>query len=268
MLRFIRHPVARDSDFSTHPNEGPVIAQFASNDPVEFARAATLISPWVNGVDLNCGCPQSWAIKEGIGCHLISDAEKVAAMVVAAKQALGPTKSVSVKIRIHKDINETIAFVKKVQDAGVDFVTVHARLRSQRSSTPPDLAALQIIKSHFPDLPMLANGDVNTVADAERTASVTGVEGVMTARELLVNPALFAGFDKTPPDAVEKFVAFAAATGLRFELVQHHVNEMMGKMATKKERKALMDARDMVEVVDWLDGRWPVQRYRVELQVT
>jgi len=240
-----------------------LIAQFASNDPIEFARAAKLISPWVNGVDLNCGCPQSWAIKEGLGCHLIMDADKVAAMVVAAKQALGPTKSVSVKIRIHKNIDETIAFVKKVQAVGVDFVTVHARLRSQRSSTPPDLAALKVIKSHFPDLPMLANGDVNTVADAERTVEITGVEGVMTARELLINPALFAGFDSTPRDAVEKFVAYAAATGLRFELVQHHVNEMLTKMTTKKERRALMNARDLVEVIDWLDTRWEVQKYRI-----
>lgn len=255
--------MARDSDFSTHQQEGPLIAQFASNDPTEFARAARLISPWVNGVDLNCGCPQSWAIKEGLGCHLISDADKVAAMVVAAKQALGPSKSVSVKIRIHKNIDETIALLKRVQDAGVDFVTVHARLRSQRSSTPPDLAALKVIKSHFPDLPMLANGDVNTIADAEKTVAMTGVEGVMTARELLINPALFAGFDSTPREAVDKFMAYAVATGLRFELILHHLNEMMNKMATKKERRTLMDSKDLVEVIDWLDSRWKVQRYRI-----
>lgn len=102
--RFIRHPVARSSDFSTHESEGPVIAQFASNDPVEFGRAAEMIGPWVNGVDLNCGCPQSWAMKEGIGCSMMAHPEKVAAMIKEAKQRIGPGKTVSCKIRIHQDL--------------------------------------------------------------------------------------------------------------------------------------------------------------------
>ena len=71
---FIRSQIARDSDFTTSPLERQpgangkhcaLIAQFASSDPTEFARAAELIAPWVDGVDLNCGCPQSWALKEG-----------------------------------------------------------------------------------------------------------------------------------------------------------------------------------------------------------
>lgn len=63
-----------------------------------------MIVEWVDGVNLNCGCPQSWAIKEGIGCSLMDNPELVANMVKAAKSRLYPEKSVSVKIRIHKDL--------------------------------------------------------------------------------------------------------------------------------------------------------------------
>lgn len=114
---FIRSAIARDSDFTTHPLEQTpttapdgslrahaVIAQFASSDPTEFARAAEMIAPYCSGVDLNCGCPQSWALKEGIGCSLMANPELVARMVRAAKARLGATKTVSVKIRIHKDL--------------------------------------------------------------------------------------------------------------------------------------------------------------------
>lgn len=110
---FIRSQIARDSDFSTHELERAptqdgrqhaLIAQFASSDPEEFARAAEMIAEWVDGVNLNCGCPQSWAIKEGIGCSLMENPELVAIMVKAAKSRLSPEKSVSVKIRIHKDL--------------------------------------------------------------------------------------------------------------------------------------------------------------------
>jgi hypothetical protein len=109
---FVRSHIARDSDFTTcaleceatsNGRQHAVVAQFAASEPMEFARAAELISPWVDGVDLNCGCPQSWAIKEAIGCSLMQDPEKVARMVQAAKRRLGPGKTVSVKIRILRD---------------------------------------------------------------------------------------------------------------------------------------------------------------------
>ena len=258
--RFIRHHFARDSDFSTSAAEGPVIAQFASSDPEEFARAASLISPWVNGVDLNCGCPQSWAIKEGIGCSLMSKPELVRDIVAAAKSALGSEKSVSVKIRIHKDINRTIEFLKIVLTAKPDFVTVHARTRTQRSSTPPDLAALKTLKSHFPDVLMLANGDVYTLQDAENIASFTGVQGAMSARGILENPCLFSGHAITTLEAVAKIMAHAAATGLRYELVQYHVHEMLSKTATKRQKKQIMECRDMLQLTDWLEDELHLQR--------
>lgn len=176
-------------------------------------------------------------------------------MVRAAKEVLGPNKSVSVKIRIHKDISETIEFLQTVQQAGVDFVTVHARTKNQRSSTPPDMQALKMLKDRFPNLPMIANGDVYSVADARDIAAKTGVEGAMSARGLLENPALFAGYKDTPVEAVRRFVAHAVRTGLRIELTVHHLTEMMGKMTTKKERKGLVESRDYVDLIDWLDGR-------------
>ncbi|KAF2157150.1 tRNA-dihydrouridine synthase [Myriangium duriaei CBS 260.36] len=257
---FIRHPVARDSDFTTNDDEGPVIAQFASSDPQEFSRAACLISPWVNGVDLNCGCPQSWAIREGIGCSLMSKPALVRDIVAAAKSVLGPDKSVSIKIRIHKDIQTTINFLNTVLEAEPDFVTVHARTRSQRSSTPPDLEALKILKSHFPDLPMIANGDVFTREDAEHIMVKTGVQGAMSARGILENPCLFAGYDTTPIEAVRKIMSYSTACGLRYELAQYHVHEMLTKALTKRERKQLMECKDMIELTDWLEEKANMQR--------
>ncbi|CAC9887477.1 unnamed protein product [Aureobasidium pullulans] len=229
---FIRHPVARSSDFSTNPTEGPVIAQFASNDPIEFGRAAEMIGPWVNGVDLNCGCPQSWAMKEGIGCSMMGNPNKVAAMMKEAKQRIGPGKTVSCKIRIHQDLNETIKFIKVVEASGVDYITIQAQTT----------------------LPVLANGDVYSLEDAHRIAKETGVDGVMAARGLLENPTLFAGFDKTPIEAVSQFIHYAVQGSMRHELVVHHLTEMLGSTTTKRERVGLAACNDMVDVIDWLSS--------------
>lgn len=87
-----------------------MIAQFAANNPIDYSRATQLIAPWVNGVDLNCGCPQSWAIKEGIGCSLMNDRGLVSDLAKAARSAVGLGKSVSIKIRVHKDLRYGASF--------------------------------------------------------------------------------------------------------------------------------------------------------------
>lgn len=63
-----------------------------------------MVQPYCDGVDLNCGCPQSWAIQEGIGCGLMRKPELVRDMVLAVKERCGKDFCVSVKIRIHNDL--------------------------------------------------------------------------------------------------------------------------------------------------------------------
>lgn len=110
-----------ESDFtiSTTGPTVPTIVQFGANSPLEISRAASLVAPYVNGVDINCGCPQSWACAETLGAALMEQRELVRDMVVETRQklrdegwAVGKEKdidnprgrSISVKIRVHKDL--------------------------------------------------------------------------------------------------------------------------------------------------------------------
>jgi tRNA-dihydrouridine synthase 4 len=265
---FTRSHIARDSDFTTHPQERQatphdgrehvLIAQFASSSPEEFVRASTLIEPWVDGVNLNCGCPQPWAIKEGIGCKLMDEPELVADMVRAVKAALAPKgKSVSVKIRIAKDLEITKRWIDLVQDADVDYITIHGRLKSQRSSTPPNYEAVRILKE-YARVPIVANGDAYTLQDVKDIAAKTGVNGVMAARGMLENPAMFAGYDVTPVECVQKFMGYALRCPIPFELVRHHLCDMTIKIdgMGKKQKGALMECRDLLELNEFVEDRW------------
>lgn len=91
-------------DFTTSDSDRPLVVQFAASTPVDFARAAEMVMPYSDGVNLNCGCPQSWAIQEGVGCAMMRKPDDVAAMVRAVKERCGAGFCVSVKIRVHKDI--------------------------------------------------------------------------------------------------------------------------------------------------------------------
>lgn len=121
---FNRSPIARDSDFTIATRGGPqqqppTIAQFGANVPLELARASSLVAPYASGVDLNCGCPQSWACAETLGAALMERRELVRDMVVETRRRLREDgwavglerdaddprgRSVSVKIRVHKDL--------------------------------------------------------------------------------------------------------------------------------------------------------------------
>ncbi|KAH0498351.1 hypothetical protein TgHK011_005607 [Trichoderma gracile] len=183
---FNRNQFARDSDFtiSTTGTQPPTIVQFGANVPLELARASTLVAPYVSGVDLNCGCPQSWACAETLGAALMNKRELVRDMVVETRQhlardgwAVGLEKdvdsprgrSVSVKIRVHDDLRRTMDYLDTVighpQNRLVDWVTIHPRTRHTPSTTPIRTEALEILAEKYSrTLPILLSGDVFDLA--------------------------------------------------------------------------------------------------------
>jgi tRNA-dihydrouridine synthase 4 len=190
-------------------------------------------------------------------------------------------KTISVKIRIHKDLRQTIDFVRTIQDAGVDFITVHGRTRSTPSSTPVNLEAIKLLREHI-TVPVLSNGDVFTMEDVNSHVKDTAVDGVMAARGLLENPALFsstpriiAGISEGAKtgctwDVVETFMRNVIKAPLPFKLVVHHINEMVGSdrsqkgetLFTKEERRELMECKNMIELLDFLDEVRGIRRQR------
>lgn len=108
---FNRSHYARDSDFTLPPSPTsvPTIVQLGASSPVEFARTTSMLLPYCSGVDLNCGCPQSWACAESIGAALMERRELVCEIIRAAKQTImrdgfEGRRTMSIKIRIHRDL--------------------------------------------------------------------------------------------------------------------------------------------------------------------
>ncbi|KAI1119662.1 dihydrouridine synthase 4-like protein [Nemania sp. NC0429] len=311
---FNRNQFARDSDLtiSTTGPELPTIAQFGANSPLELSRASALAAPFVNGVDLNCGCPQSWACAETLGAALMEKRELVRDMVVATRQSLredgwavgkeadinnpeGKGRSVSVKIRIHNDIRKTIDFITTVlgdeQDRNIDWLTIHPRTRHTQSTIPINLEALELLTNMFGDkLPVLVSGDVFTLSTLSYTSHLLETQptftsnehslennevptpgnkrphlpklaGLMSARALLANPALFAGHETCPWEAVDIFMNNVARAPLPLKLGIHHLTEMCGAgfgpdrsaLLSKAERIRLTEFNNWIDVIDFMD---------------
>lgn len=258
---FVRNQTARDSDFSTNELDTPVVAQFGANNPEDLVRAVQMVRPYVDGIGLNCGCPIKDQVREGIGAALMGEPEKVATMVRAVKAACGPDFCVEVKIRIHMDLTETVKYAKIVEAAGADYLTVHGRRKTQRSSEPANFDAIKLIKSSV-SIPVVANGDAFSLADAERIAAYTGCNGVMAVRGILSNPAMFSSlrYANTPWCAVELFWDLVTKYGLPFRLAQHHFSEMMEGVLSRGVKKDMNDCKNLVELMQWFDARFELRR--------
>lgn len=171
---FNRSQTARDSEFTSNELDRPLVAQFGTCDPVEMVAAAQKCAPYVDGVDINCGCPQKWAMGDGIGAALSSKPDLVADMVKETRQRV-PHLPLSIKIRIRDDLRKTLDLVQQAEQAGCAWVTVHGRTARQRGGDPVDLAAIKIIKE-VAKVPVVANGDIFTCVAlqilAQRVASL------------------------------------------------------------------------------------------------
>ncbi|XP_061222257.1 tRNA-dihydrouridine(20a/20b) synthase [NAD(P)+]-like isoform X3 [Neopsephotus bourkii] len=176
---FVRSAKARDSEFTTNKGDHPLIVQFAAKEAQVLCDAAQIICPFADGIDLNCGCPQRWAMAEGYGACLINKPELVQDMVRHVRNQINkPRFSVSIKIRIHEDLKRTVDLCQKAEATGVSWITVHGRSVEERYQ-PVHYDAIKIIKQSM-SIPIVANGDIRTLRDAEKVHHLTGADGLGT----------------------------------------------------------------------------------------
>ncbi|XP_076758634.1 DNA repair and recombination protein RAD54-like okr isoform X2 [Xylocopa sonorina] len=88
---FVQSEKARENEFSTMDMDKPLVVQFAAKNVHDFLNAAEMVAPYCNGVDLNCGCPQRWAIKEGYGADLLKKPNLVKDLVYQIR-SLAPSQ--------------------------------------------------------------------------------------------------------------------------------------------------------------------------------
>lgn len=175
-----------------YPGERPFALQFLGRDPDTLARAAVLAVDrfGLDAVDINMGCPVPKVARNGEGAALLRDPRLCGAIIERVRRAVRASIPVSCKIRLGFDEPRAVEVARAVTEAGVAFITVHGRLRTQSYVTPANWEAIAEVAAAV-CVPVVGNGDVLGPADASRMLKITGCQAVMIGRGALGNPWIF-----------------------------------------------------------------------------
>jgi len=169
--------------------------QVFGREPEVMSRAAAMaVDAGASIVDINMGCPARKVTAGSCGSALMREPDLAARIVAAIRAALPASVPVTVKHRSGWDdlsLNAAV-FACRMVEAGAALVTVHGRTRAQGFSGAVDLRPIAEVRSALrPAIPVVGNGDVDSVADYLDMKHQTGCDAVMIGRACRGNPWLF-----------------------------------------------------------------------------
>ncbi len=172
-------------------NESLHVVQIAGGDPAMMAEAARANA--ANGahiIDINMGCPAKKVCNKAAGSALLKDEKLVREILEATIAAVD--LPVTLKIRTGWDTDnrngETIARI--AEDCGIQALAVHGRTRACGYKGDAEYDTIARIRNAI-EIPLFANGDINTAEKAREVLGYTGADAVMLGRPAQGNPWIF-----------------------------------------------------------------------------
>lgn len=171
----------------------PVLLQLLGGHPQPLAEnAAKGLSLGAPGIDLNFGCPAKTVNRHDGGASLLQYPDRIYKICQAIKSVTPNNKTFSVKIRLGFN-DKTLAIENSLaaQEAGADWLTVHARTKKEGYKPPAHWDWIAKIKEQL-QIPVVANGDIWSPNDFSKCQAMTGCSQFMIGRGAVAQPNLAA----------------------------------------------------------------------------
>lgn len=270
----------------TYDKEAPIGIQIYGNIPeamVDAAKMAENAAEIAGGhgadiIDINFGCPVNKIARRGAGSGMMKEPDK---MVQITKMVVDAVKlPVTVKTRLgwDEDSKIIVELAERLQDAGIQALTIHGRTRCQMYTGEADWSLIGKVKENQRmHIPIIGNGDINSPEKAKEAFDKYGVDGIMIGRATYGHPWIFRDIkhylntgEILPPMSVTERVGLAKRhlaksieiKGERvgvLEMRRHLACYFKGLADFKETRLSLVTLNDPVEIfakLDYIAERW------------
>jgi len=243
-------------------------------DKIESMREAAAIAEAANPdiLDINYGCPVKKVACKGAGAGILLDIPKMQAMTREIVEAVKLPVTVKTRLGWDDKTIRIIEVVKRLQDVGIQAITIHGRTRQQMYKGIANWDYIAEVKNHNDiHIPVFGNGDIDSPEKALEYRNKYGVDGIMIGRASIGYPWIFneikhflkTGERLNPPsikdrvDVVRRHVEFSIRwkgdrTGL-FEMRSHYTNYFRGIPHFKPYRQRLVECAEPGEIFAILD---------------
>ena len=267
----IRDAIKSRQKLDIFEEERPVGIQIFGGDEDAMAMSARIVDTvQPDLLDINFGCPVKKVVCKGAGAAVLKDIDL---MIRLTKAVIKSTSiPVTVKTRLGWDFDSIniIEVAERLQDAGVQALSIHGRTRSQLYKGDADWTWIEKVKNNPRiHIPIFGNGDVDSPERALEYKNKYGVDGIMIGRAAIGNPWFFrevkhyfATGEKLDPPTIEERIdvvrqhlrASVKWKGPRvgiFEMRRHYANYLKGIINIKPLRTQLvpMDSAEEIEEV-------------------
>ena len=180
------------------PDEGPVALQIFGSEPDIMARAANILSTRDFGegyalpcaIDINMGCPVHKIFSNGEGSALMRDPELIYRITRAVKENTDLPVTVKHRTGIDEKSLNAVECAMAAESGGASLITVHGRTKAQMYSGAVNREMIKNVKNSV-QIPVIANGDILSGADAISMLQATGADGIAVGRGAVGNPFIF-----------------------------------------------------------------------------
>jgi len=253
--------------------ERPIGIQiFGSN--IESMREATEIATQAhpNLIDINYGCPVKNVACRGAGASLLQDIDKMVRMTEAVVKATHLPVTVKTRLGWDDDTKNVVEVAERLQDVGIQALTIHGRTRSQMYKGQADWTLIREVKKNpRMRIPIFGNGDIDSPEKAMLWMKEYEVDGVMIGRAAIGNPWIFreikhyyqTGEFLAPPTLAERVATChthllksiewkGEKTGI-FEMRRHYTNYFRGLDNSREFRSRLVNSPMLSELEEILE---------------
>lgn len=223
------------------PSGVPVTVQLLGGIPEIVAiNAQRAVEMGALGIDINFGCPSKFVARKAGGAVLLKEPQRIQQIVTAVRAVVPKSIPFSAKIRLGYD-DTTLALdnAAAVQEGGADSIVVHGRTKKEGYRPPADWQWIARIREAL-TIPVVANGDINSVEDYQRCIDISGCQSVMIGRGALSQPAL--------ARRIQQHLSQQPEIDLPWQEVEQLIAEMLHDAIARK----VLDRHNVSRLKQWL----------------